>query len=96
MLGNGQVEQCPHTMASPSPNHHYSQSPEARRFRNKSDAMDIYMITDRDIAREDAPGYSPSNRNGSPSMNSTNSKYFSLIPFQFYPVTASPTCRFPP
>lgn len=83
-------------MATPAQNAYYSQPADASRSRNNSDAMDIYMITDRDTAREEASGYSSWNRNGSPSMNSTYSKYFSLISLLSCLVTASPTCRPPP
>ncbi|KAI9038678.1 class I SAM-dependent methyltransferase [Aspergillus affinis] len=81
MFGNGQVERRPLAMASPPQNHFYSQTTDANRSRNNSDAMDIYMITDRDAAREEASGYSSWNRNGSPSMNSTYSKSSEKPPF---------------
>lgn len=69
MFGNGHGSGQPVTMTPPSYNKFGSQSSASGRSRTNSDAMDIHVITDRDLdAREHNPGYSNWTNNGSPSI----------------------------
>lgn len=81
MFLNGQGGQRPPMVAFPPLNVRGSISSGFNalgRSRNNSDAMDIYTITDRGPAAERDPAAGRWHANGSPSINSTSSKYISL------------------
>ncbi|KAL5362160.1 putative methyltransferase [Aspergillus floccosus] len=69
MFWKGHGPGRPFTMTPPSYNKFGSQSSASGRSRTNSDAMDIHVITDRDLdAPEHNPGYSNWTNNGSPSI----------------------------
>ncbi|KAE8151031.1 putative methyltransferase [Aspergillus avenaceus] len=73
MYGNGQPSQPLPAMATPPSDSYPSQSVTSSRSRNNSDAMDIYVITDRHPSGREPAGYNHWNRN-SPSVNSLYNK----------------------
>ncbi|PYI00938.1 S-adenosyl-L-methionine-dependent methyltransferase [Aspergillus sclerotiicarbonarius CBS 121057] len=77
MFANGRILHQPVTMPSPPRNHytsHSAGSSEIGRSRQNSDAMDIYVITDREPPGNDPAGSEQWDRNESPSSSSPSSK----------------------